>query len=412
MAAETKANLLDLTKEVWTQDRLEKVFYNQNRFLDKIEKQNRYTIGRQAQVPIELSLPGGSTTHTAAGGALNAADDLNVDRADYTLAYQWQQVEIETGALNEVVGPGVHSAVDAADQTVESNLAAQRREVTRQFVSNQDALIAECTTSTTTTTINLSPTGYGFDAIERGWLRRGLLIDIGTTANETSVAGDRQITSVSESSSDPEIVISGANVSTAAGDYVSIANARSGSTSKEMNGLRQIVGSTSTVVGTIDPSSVPEWKPAHVDTTTTVVSLDLLLTLQRKVYQKTGKWPTYVTTSPKQCADLYALYQNQVRFPGDNVSAGNVDSFTWNGLSINCDPDIPNRELYMLTLEDFLIITGAKFSKPTWASDIEGSGGQLRWKQGNTSFVDAIVYPIQLGIKRRNSHAAAVGLTG
>lgn len=415
--AETVSNLFDLLKEVWTQDRLERQFYNENRFLDKIEKSNKYTIGRQAQVPIEKSLPGGYTVKTAAGGALNAADSLHVDRADYTLTYHWQQVELETGALNQADGVGVHSTVDAADQTIESNIAALRREVGRQSVSNQDGLIAACDTGGASTTVELLTTGYGYDAISRGWLRPGVAVDIGTTSDADTVVAASVITAVKEDATDPDITI-GSSVSTTSGThFVSLAGSRSASTgaSIEMNGLRQIAGSNTLAVGGLDADTAGEefWKPAEVDTTTTIVSLDLLLRLQRKVYQKTGKWPTYVTTSPKQCADLYALFQSQVRFSGDGTtSAGSVEGFTWNGMKIVCDPDIPDRELYMLTLEDFIVITGGKFGKPTWASEIEGGGGKFAWKQGNTSFVDAVVYPIQLGVKRRNSHAAAIGLTG
>ncbi|MGH2761384.1 MAG: hypothetical protein ACRDLD_02190 [Thermoleophilaceae bacterium] len=411
--AETVANLLDLLKEVWTQDRLEGQFYNENRWLDKVEKTNKYTIGRQAQVPVELSLPGGSTTHTAAGGALNPADALHVDRADYTLVYEWQQVEIEAGALNQADTVGERSTIDAADQTIASNVGAMRRNLGRQFVSNQDALIAECATTTTSNTVSLRPTGYGFGAIERGWLRPGMLIDIGTTASESSVAADRSIVSVNESDTAPSIVIDGATVTTTAtGHFVSVANARAGTTSNEANGLRQMAGSETTVVGTIDPASVGQWVPAHVDTATTLVSLDLLLTLQRKVFQKTGKWPTYVTTSPYQAAQLYSQFQSQVRFSDDKTAAGNAHGFKWNGMEIAVDPDIPDRELYMLTLSDFFVVTGGKFGKPTWASEVQGASRGMLYKQGFTSFVDALTYPCQLAAKRRSSHASAIGLTG
>lgn len=413
--AETVANLFDLLKEVWTQDRLEKQFYSETRFLDKIEKTPKYTIGRRAQVPVETSLPGGYTVHSAAGGQLNAADQLHVDRADYELVYHWQQVEVEAGALNQADSVGAHSTVDAADQTITSNVLALRREVMRQAVGNQDGLIAKTDTTSNDNEVELDPDGYGYDAIVRGWLRPGVVVDIGTTGDADTVASGRIIDAVEENPASPSITISGAAVTTDGSQYISIAGARSPSdgTSKEMNGLRQIAGSNSASVGGLNPSTVPFWKPASVDTSTTTVSLDLLLDLQRGVYQKTGKWPNYVTTSPKQAADLYALYQNQVRFSGDgSTAAGNVDGFRWNGMEIHADPDIPDRELYLLTLSDFLVVTGGKFGKPTWASDIEGSGGRLRWNQGNTSFVDAVVYPCQLAIKRRNSSAAAIGLTG
>jgi hypothetical protein len=414
LASETVANLLDLLKEVWTQDRLEKQFFDGTRWFDKIEKTNKYTIGRQAQVPLETSLPGGSSTFLAAGGTLNAADDLHVDRADYTLSYLYQQVDLQVASLNQADSVGARSTVDAMDQTIQSNVLALRKDALRQAVSNGDALIAQCDTTSTTSTVELLATGYGYDAIVRGWLRPGMTVDIGTTANETAVASDRTITSVSESSTDPDIVISGADVATTNSHYISVANARSGATSNEINGLRTIAGSSSTAIGGLDPDTAAEnfWKPAHVDTSTTVVSQDLLLTLQRKVYQKTGKWPSYITTSPKQAADLYALYNSQVRFASDSPNAGNVDAFKWNGLEINADPDIPDRELYLLTLEDFLLVTGGKLSKPTWFSDIEGAGGRLRWVQGTTRLSDALAYSANIAIKRRNSHAAAIGLTG
>ena len=412
--AESVANLFDLLKEVWTQDRLEKQFYSESRFLDRIEKTSKYTIGRRAQVPIESSLPGGYTVHTAAGGSLNPADHLHVDRADYELTYHWQQVEIEAGALNQADSVGAHSTVDAADQTITSTVLALRREINRQSVMDGSARIANCDSTSNSTTVNLDPAGYGYDAIVRGWLRPGVAIDIGSAADGDSVAAGRIITGVKEDPNDPEITISGAGVTTAQTDFVSIAGARSRTdgSSLEMMGLRGIVGSDTTTVGGINPTTNSFWKPALVDSTTTTVSLNLLLDLQRAVYQKTGKWPDYVTTSPKQAADLYALYQTQVRFAGDNPSAGNVDGFKWNGMEVHADPDIPDRELYLLTLSDFLVVTGGKFGKPTWASDIEGAGGRLRWKQGATSFVDAVVYPCQLAVKRRNSSAAAVGLTG
>jgi hypothetical protein len=413
MATESVSNLSELLKEVWTQDRLEKQFYSGTRWLDKVEKTNKYTIGRQAQVPLELSLPGGTTTTLAAGSsALNAADDLTVDRADYLLSYVWQQVAVETAAFNQADSVGMRSTVDAADQTIESNVLALRKEVNRQAVSNGDALIALTTGTATSAEIELDPTGYGYDAIVRGWLRPGMTVDIGTTASETSVTADKLITAVEEAAATPSVTIE-SSVTLSGTTYVSIANNRSGTTSREMSGLRTIVGSATSTIGTLAPASVSQWKPATVDTSTTLVSLDLLVTLRNAVYQKTGLEPGYVTTSVKQSGELYKLFQSQVRFQGDNTSAGNVSSFTWNGMSVNPDPDIPDRELYLLNLKDFFVVTGGKFGKPTWVSDIEGgAGGRFRWAQGSTKFVDAVTYPLQVAIKRRNSNAAAIGLTG
>jgi hypothetical protein len=409
MAAESVSNLSDLLKEVWTQDRLERQFYDGTRFADKIERTNKYTIGRQAQVPLETALPGGTTTTLAAGSAaLNAADTLHVDRAEYVLSYLWQQVALETAAMAQADSVGARSTVDSVDQTVQSNVLALRKEFNRQVVSNGDALIALTTGTASSADVALSTTGYGYDAIVRGWLRPGMTVDIGTTANEVSITADKLITAVTESSTAPVVTLE-SSVTLSGTTYVSIANNRSGTTSKETGGLRSYVGSATTTVG--GTAGGGYWQPAKVDTATTLPSLDLMLDLQRAVYQKTGKYPTYITTSAKQAANLYAQFQNQVRFADDGGKAGNVAGFTWNGLDINPDPDIPDRELYMLDLDAFLLVTDGKFGKPTWVSDIEGSGGRLRWAQGTTQFKDAITYPVNLAIKRRNSSAAAIGLT-
>jgi hypothetical protein len=410
--ADTLANILDLTKQVWTQNRLEKQFYNKNNWLDKVTKTNKYSIGNKAFVPTELSLPGGTSSFPSTGATLNAADALHVDRAEYDLTYHAQQVEVQIAALAHADSVGVRSTVDQLDQMISSNVDALRRDINRQAVSAGDALIAECTTTSTSDTVELDPDGYGYDAIRRGWLRPGLLIDIGTAANEVSEADARSIESVDATAATPSITISGADVSTAASDFVSVANARAGTTSYEADGLRKIVGTTGNDVGSIDGATVPEWNPAHVDTTTTLVSLDLLLSMQSDVFQQSGEFPTYVTTSPKQMKELYQLAQTQVRFESDSsTAAGNAHSFKWNGLTIEVDPQIPDRELYMLTLDDFFVVTGGKFDKPTWASDMQGANTGLLYTQGGTSFKDSLFYFCELGVKRRNRAAAAVGLT-
>ena len=412
MAAESVSNLTDVLKEVWTQDRLERQFYDGTKWLDKVERTNKYTIGRKATVPLETSLPAGTTTTSSAGSAaLNAADPLHVDTVEYTVPQIWQQVSLQVAALNQGDAVGARSTIDVADQTISSNVLALRKEVNRQTVGNQDALIAQCTTTTSATEIELLSTGYGYDALARGWLRKGHVVDIGTTSAEATIAGDVTITAVEKSTSTPSITVSGSAVSTTSSHYISIANARSGATSNETNGLRNIVGSASSTVGTLAPATESTWAPATVDTSTTLVSLDLLVTLQQATYQQTGHYPTDVFTSAKQAGELYKLFQSQTRFDGDKSSVGNVQSFSWAGFNITVDPDIPDRELYLLNLPDFIVVTGGAIGKPTWMSDLEGAGGRFRWAQGATNLVDALVYPMQLGVKRRNASASAIGLT-
>lgn len=410
--AQTVANLTDVLKEAWTSDRLEKQFYDENPFLERIEKYPATMIGEHALVPIHKGRSGGYTSTNAAGGALNAADAQKVDQALYTLVYHWFQIDLQVGALNQA-GGNAQSVVAAKDLEIQGAIADLRKQCMRQAVSNSDGVIATVEAGSTTTVVELDPAGYGFDAIVRGWLHEGLRVSVGTTA-DVDLRGSAAIASVSESSTDPDITLATAITAPVAADVVTIDNPNDTTLANpELEGLRSMVGSTTSAVGGLDPQNAGQefWAPAKVDTTTTVFSLDLVLDLQRSVFQKTGKYMTYVLTSLKQQQNLYSLLQNQVRYQGElKLGAGNVGSTVWNQMEINAMPDVPDREWYCLTIEDFCLVTGS-IKKPTWASDIEGSGGRLRWNQGNTNFVDGVVYPFQVALKRRNSHAAAIGLT-
>ena len=423
--AQTVANLTDVLKEAWTSERLEKQFDDQTPFLDRISKESfevkSARIGEKAIVPIHKGRSGGYTSTTSAGGSLNPADEQKVDSAEYTLVYHWFQIALETGALNQSVG-GDSSLVDAKDLEIEGAISDMAKQNMRQIATSSNGVLAACDTGGASATVELltdSATSYGYQAMVRGWLYPGLKVDIGAVGNTDSVVAGAEIVSVNESVTDPDIVIDSSVSTTSGTDFVYIANPNSGTAANpELNGLRSMVGSTTDALGGLDPDVAGEefWKPALVDTTTTVLSLDLLLNMQRAIHQKTGRGARkdglYVLTSLKQEAAFYSLLQNQVRFAGDgSLSAGGVEGPKWNGLEFNGVPDILDTDLYMLNLKDFVKITGKGITKPTWVSDIEGSGGRLRWGAGTTAFNDAVVSPWQLGMKRRNGSAAAVGLT-
>ena len=151
-----------------------------------------------------------------------------------------------------------------------------------------------------------------------------------------------------------------------------------------------------------------------MDTSTTTFSLDMALSLQQAVFQKSGKYSGVVFTSPKQNSNFYSLLQNQVRFSGEQgLGAGGVGGLTgisWNGMGVNVVPDVNDPDWFYITLDDLVKVTGS-ITEPTWTSDLEGAGGSIRWAQGTTSFQEGLLWPFQVGAQRRNTHAAATGLT-
>src|ERR1044072_5681211 len=135
--ATTAANYQDLAKEVWDSDSMVKQFYDENPWLDMIEKKQRVVIGKRAQGPLHTGRAGGLTILDSAGGFINDADSEDVDRAEYTLSYNYFPVSIQTGALNEITG-GAQSIGDALEHMMSSGISNMRNQVTRQFLTRSE----------------------------------------------------------------------------------------------------------------------------------------------------------------------------------------------------------------------------------------------------------------------------------
>jgi hypothetical protein len=410
--AQTVANLADVMKEVFTGDRLEKQFFNEFRVFNRLKRVSKWSHGKYAKVPLHVGRSGGYSVKGSQGGALNGADEQKVDSATFTVAYNYHEIELEIAAINEATGGG-NSVGSSVRLEVDGAMDDIRLQVERQFLMDGTGLIAAFTTNSNTTVQELDPSGYGYDALKAGWLYPGLLIDGGTAANSDAAIDGVAITAVNADPAAPDITIAAADTS-ATTDFVSIAGAYdAGSTvCNESTGLRAIAGSASATVGGLAPSTVAEWAPAHVDTTTTVLSINLLLTLQRKIVENQGRKQTTALFSPYQRQNLYELLQTQVHFSGDSgLTAGSDETAKWNGLELEALPTLPDREVYLLTLDDLAVVQGGKITKPTWVSSLMGTNTGMSHKQGFTSFVDTLVYPIGLACQRRRSHAAAIGLT-
>lgn len=408
--AQTAANLAGIAKQVYTQNRLEKQFYAECPVLERFERTNKYTMGREVVVPIWSYNGNGTTVLGAGGGTFNPDDAQDTQIAKYTLSYAWQPIGLEFGALNEV-GGGAASVGDALSLEVEGAMIGLRRQVMRMAGGNGDGLICGTGTTSGANLVNLDPAVRGSHAVAAGFLTPGITIDGGTSPNGQSRFTARLITDVIESDTAPQVLINGAVVTTAPGEFITLAHPAGAPT--EFAGLRGIAGSATSIVGTLNPATAGQrfWQPATVDTTTTIYSLDLPLLLQRKVRSKTRKTPTWFVTSLKQAANHYSLLQTQVHFSGDmNLTAGADQSAGWNGLEFTADPDIPDAELYLLDPEAFFIAVG-KYTKPTWKSDVQGVNTGLDSVIGATGFKDALVYALALGCRRRNTTASAQALT-
>jgi hypothetical protein len=391
-----------ILKEVWTSKTLEAQLYQDNPFLATIEKRKpAITIGDTAQTPIHTGRSGGYSAKPRGGGSLNAADEQKVNAASWTWTHHYFQIQIESATIDETSNNSL-AAAEVVDVEVSGAVDDMRKQLTRQFVGgNGDSLITACGTTSGSTEIELNAED-GYDALVRGWLGVGSIVDIGTASEVVpSVVSDESVTAVEISATTPSITVASSST-TDSSDYVSIANNRSGTTAYETNGLRNIV-STSETLGGITTTAEPNWVAAKEDSTDQALSLSNIAALQTAVFQKTGKTPDWVLTSPKQQEKFYLLVQPQVRFEGEmKMGAGKTGGVNWNGMQVDAQPDVKDRFWFTLTKDSLFCL---RTEGPAWMPQKYGNKGILDWNQGNTSLVSAAVYRTQLAASRRNCNA-------
>lgn len=424
----TAANYQTLAKEVWDSDTMVKQFYDENPWLDMIVKRQRVVIGKRAQVPLHTGRAGGTTILDSAGGFINPADAEDVNRAEFTLSYNYFPVEIQVGALNEITG-GAQSVGDALEHMMSSGINNMRNQVSRQMLTGHGRVAAVATDAGGDAVVPLATLAQvaagevsGADALGVGWIVPGDVVEIGTTADYDSIvdrgavqtpAAISVVQAINDDATAPTITL-GANVgaTTLGTHFVSLANARGAAGTGsvvESAGVLTIAGTRNNIVGNIDASSNSFWNPAEVDSATTVPDMELLLRLSRKVKRK-GANGAFILTSLLQLDNVYQMLQTQVRFNGDReIGAGGSEQVKWRGNLFHAFPQVPENFMFFLDMEAFEIVTG-RYTKPTWMSDIGGGGKAGHWVPGTTSFADSVMYALGLAVRRRNSMAAATNL--
>jgi hypothetical protein len=401
--AATENSLEAALDVIWTRRRFVSQLFEENRFLDKLKKTDEYTQGKEAKVPLTVSRNGGFTSLPSGGGNLNEAGNQGHNEATYKLTHHHQQAAIQGDILDISEGNGA-SIVKAADDEIEGALSAMNRQFTRMAYGDGSGLIAQCRTSDSNN-VDLNTTS-GRIAIERGWLFEGQPIDVGTKANEVAVVNNSKITNVDDTNW-ALTVAAGNQAGEGTTHYVSQANGRSGETSFEMNGIKNIISATSEIGG-LSPTVERQWK-GQVDSTTTSMGINALLTAKRKINQKRGKAPNFVITSLLQQQKLYEQLQLQVTFSSDKgLEAGNDEVIKWNGMEIFADPDCPDELCALGHWEHFFMVTSPG-AAPYWQNRVTG-GEKLAWIQGTDSYGGKLTWRANIAVDRRNDLYLFTGL--
>jgi hypothetical protein len=358
--------------------------------------------GDTCRVAVRTGLSGGYSAVSRNGSSeLNEGTNIVTKRADYLYSHNWFDVIIESAVIDEsatsalALSKGVEAERTGAVDGI-------KRQLQRGLFSDGSGIICSLEDSEgAVTTFTLDSTGKG--ALKRGHLYPGLKVDIGTKAAEDEKGDKREITAVSVKNG--TITISGAAFDTEEDGkfFVSIANARDGEESFEVDGLLAML-SDEVAYGGIDPAEVPSWA-AFIDDTAQDVSTSLVYELEDEVFQSSGEEPDWCISSAKQIRILSEELQAQVRFnAGDSYNTGKRNGLTTpQGTPIERHFDCPDRCLFMLKKSDL----GSIRSKqgPQWASS-----EMIRYIEGTTHYRGALYWRLNSALTRRNTHAAATAL--
>lgn len=222
--------------------------------LAQLERNSRDVEGRRAVLSLHTTRNAGIGSR-AEGGTLPTAGQQGYVEERVPMYYHYGRIQF-TGPIMRASKSDAGSFLRAADAETKGVLTDLRRDMNRQVYGTSNGVIATCGVTAGATTVVLDS---DTSLVQMRQLEVGMVIDIGTVANPVSVATARTITSVDKANRTFDI--SGANVTTAATDFVfrtGNGGAIGGAGQKEITGLRTIVDSTGALFN-VNPTTAPSW---------------------------------------------------------------------------------------------------------------------------------------------------------
>lgn len=409
MAGANLTTLSDILKEYYLGPVAEQL-NNEVLLLSRLESKSEDLVGKRAYVPLHVSRSGGIGAR-AEDAALPTAGNQDYDKAVYDLKYLYGRVR--------VTGPSMAKTKNEAGaflQALKSELDGIRndlkKDLARQVYGDGTAKISQCGTTTSANVIQGASNPNAQEAIRKGQLYVGMLVDIGTEADVDAVAAAREITAVDYDNG--TITIDGAAVSTTTSHYVFRAGSgvnngasASGSRSSEVDGLKRIVATSATTFGEIDPSTKTWWDNKRINVNGALATGLEDLQKGMNLIRLEGGTPTVMITSLGVQREIYMQLEDSVRYtnPESLTYSAGFKVLEYGGMPIISDIDAPYGRIYMLDENSIKV-----FSDQDWHF-LDADGQTLRQVSGYDAFEAVMTRYMNLGLTKRNNHAVLYGIT-
>lgn len=360
-------------------------------------------VGRRAIVPVHSRRSGGIGAR-AEYGTLPVASAQGYANAIYQLKYLYGRAQIS--------GPGVELSADprgAFLQAFKAELDFLRNDLTidlaRQVYGDGTGQVVAFATQGASTTLTINSS----EPLRKGFAYINQVLDVGTTANGSSLGASRTITDVNVAT--PSITVdvapSGGLTSGTHFGFVAGNVSSTGVINEIDNGLQKLVSSTAGLtVGTINSGGAGNsyWDNLR-DASGGAVSLDNIQKNINQVKVNGGQIGLMLTTLGLQ-RQAFNLLQSQVRYVTEPTKLkGGFEALSVAGYDMVGDRLAPFGQIRFLD-KRFIKI----FSNRDWHF-LDQDGLSTRWVTDQDAWQAALARYINLGVSRRSVHCVMSGLT-
>lgn len=363
--------------------------------------------GLRAVIPLHTGRSGGIFSR-AEGVQFGVAGNQGYQRATYDLKYHYARIQVTGPSISKT-----NSSSGAFAQALKEELNRIKDDLmidwARQLYGDGTGQIAQCGTTTGSTTVTLASS----EALLKGFIYVGMIIDIGDSGMATPVATSRTVTDVDTGAG--TIVISGATVTTSASHFVYRAgNVDSVNGIQEMDaGLQKIIATAANTVGGLNSASagLKFWDNLR-DTSGGAISLDNLQINWNKLNNAGAKATDLVAiTTPGLVRRLFATsdFKSNVRFVDSTTLTGGFESVSFNAgggkITLAADRQAPFGKIHFVHGKHIRL-----FSPADW-DFLSRDGLTIRWVADYDAFQAVLFRYANLGTDRRNTSMVMSGLT-
>lgn len=318
--------------------------------------------------------------------ALPTAQNQSFARAQVGLAYLYGSIRL-SGQTFELAETNEQAFASVLDQEINGIQTDVKRDLNRQVFGTSLGTMA---TASGVYTTNTFPT-----TVTMPYVEVGLVIDIFDSTGVTLKATGRNVTVVNANAS---IVFDGAAVASgAAGDII----VRTGSVSREITGLQDIVKTTGVLYG-IDPAVYPVWTSQNATNAGTprALSEGLMIKEADDIYTRGGDTTVIWTTLGVRRAYFNLLVQ-QRRYTDTKEFEGGFSGLAFTTdrgeIPVMADIDCPLQTMYFLNENQITV-----YRPQDWGF-MDRDGSRFIRVIGYDAY-DATLYKyMQLGCHQRNS---------